>query len=441
MSPNIDPAPQYPAGLPVPGEVLAGKYRVESVLGVGGMGAVLSARHADLGTLVAVKVLLPDASRDSGVTARLVREAQTAAAIQSDHVVKILDAGQLQAGQPYLVMEHLVGLTVSELLSTRRPLPVTEAVDFVLEACEGLAQAHALDIIHRDIKPSNLFLARLPNGVTTLKVLDFGISKANWLVQRSGELTATLETIGTPAYMSPEQARSSKNVDARTDIWGIGVVLYECVCGSLPFLAETVGGLIAAVAADPPRNPLELNPQLPPGLARVLLSCLEKNPDNRPQTIALLAQQLAPFASDQGRACAGRIARQAPIEALATVPHMALAGSGRALLINRPASPLRRALLGAGIGLAAALVLILAMAVPLTRARRDPAASSQRVVSEPPAALSPAPSDSPPVASSPAIPTAAQPSASASAPPAATSRTPRPVGTQHGPSSPYDDRF
>jgi serine/threonine-protein kinase len=435
----------FPSGMPAPGSVIADKYVVSGVLGMGGMGAVLSATHRELGTRVAIKVLLPGAFKDAPLMARLIREAQTAAAIQSEHVVRILDVGQLASGEPYLVMEHLIGKNLSELLQATGPLPQDEAVDYILEACEGLAHAHALNIVHRDIKPSNLFLATLANGNDVLKLLDFGISKAEWLVQRSGELTATLETIGTPAYMSPEQARSSKQVDARTDIWAIGVVLYELLCGQPPFWGETIGAIIAMVAADPAPNPVALRPGLSKELAAVILRCLEKDPARRPQTIAEFAHLLAPFASEQGRMHVERIAHVATMDARSTTPKFQIA-KVRSLGLRSGARRKRQPrpvvigiLVGACVGVLLALVAFVSW--QFTRRSRSLERYAHVVVVTAPAASQPAPDSSVQPSASLPIASAAPPT---SAPPIG--RPPRSAGSAKNPGheapvDPYDYRF
>ena len=230
-----------------PGDVIGGKYRVEAEIGSGGMGVVLSVKHLAMGHRLAIKVLrLEDKSEEQGAVARFVREARAAARIESDHVVRVTDVAALPDGTPYMVMEYLEGEDLRELLRRRRQLPIDEAVGYVLQACEGLAEAHAAGVIHRDLKPSNLFLALKPNRTTVLKVLDFGISK---VVPRQGEvaITTTSSLMGSPLYMAPEQMRSSKDVDVRADIWSLGVILYELLAGVAPFEGESVPEVCVSV--------------------------------------------------------------------------------------------------------------------------------------------------------------------------------------------------
>ena len=225
------------------GDVLAGKYRVERVLGVGGMGVVVVAHHLQLDEKVALKFLLAEALGDSEAVIRFVREARAAVKIKSEHVARLIDVGQLENGSPYMVMEYLKGGDLAAWLQERGTMPLEQAVEFVLQACEAIAEAHALGIVHRDLKPANLFCIRRADSRLSIKVLDFGISK---IVRKTGDLhpdvsmTRTNAVLGSPAYMSPEQMQASKHVDARTDIWSLGVILFELLSGRIPFEGEAV---------------------------------------------------------------------------------------------------------------------------------------------------------------------------------------------------------
>jgi serine/threonine-protein kinase len=207
------------------GRVLLGKYRIEHVLGHGGMGMVLGARHLELGELFALKLLLPHALADEDLKHRFAREARAAARLKGEHAARVHDIGRLEDGAPYMVMEYLEGTDLRALLRARGPLPAAEAVDYMLQACHAIREAHALGIVHRDLKPANLFLARRPDGSACMKVLDFGISKE--LGSVAGDLTKTGELLGSPLYMSPEQMVRRRDVDGRSDVWALGVVLYE----------------------------------------------------------------------------------------------------------------------------------------------------------------------------------------------------------------------
>src|SRR5262245_18034417 len=213
-----------------PGDMLAGKYRVERVLGAGGMGVVVSAMHIDLEERRAIKLMHSADLANAQTVERFLREARAAARLRSDHVAKVHDVGRLETGAPYIVMELLVGEDLSHLLKARGPLPIEEAVLYILQACDAIGEAHAAGIVHRDLKPANLVLSRRPNGAPCVKVLDFGISKRTapaGSAMLQSEITGTAEVIGSPHYMSPEQMRSTRNVDNRTDIWSLGVILYK----------------------------------------------------------------------------------------------------------------------------------------------------------------------------------------------------------------------
>ncbi|HMY18568.1 MAG TPA: serine/threonine-protein kinase [Polyangium sp.] len=199
-------------GVHQPGTLLMGKYRIERELGSGGMGVVLEATHVALGQTVAVKLLNAQHAQSAEVVARFLREARIAATLPSDHIARVSDVGTTEAGIPYIVMERLVGRDLDAELAQRGKLPVSEAVDLMLEACEGVAMAHAHGLVHRDLKPANLFLAERPLRPRVLKVLDFGLSKDD--NNKQGALTGTETVFGTPQYMSPEQIQSARNVDA-----------------------------------------------------------------------------------------------------------------------------------------------------------------------------------------------------------------------------------
>ncbi|HEY8080067.1 MAG TPA: protein kinase [Labilithrix sp.] len=300
-------APSPEAPLPQPGDVVAGKYRVEAVIGTGGMGIVLGATDTSLGRAVAIKFLTPSKARREDAVQRFLREARAAAAIQSEHVVRVFEVDKLPSGTPFIVMEHLRGQDLAHLLAARGPLPIPEAVDYLLEACEALAEAHVRGIVHRDLKPQNLFVAHRPDGTTSLKVLDFGISKA--AEDDQPQLTATDVVMGTPLYMSPEQVRSLKSVDQRSDIWALGSILYELVTGGAIFDAPSTTALCAMIAMDPPIPLRARKPDAPPELEAIVMRCLHKDPQGRFANVAQLAIALAPFASDRGRGSIERISR------------------------------------------------------------------------------------------------------------------------------------
>ncbi|WP_433926162.1 cytochrome c peroxidase [Sorangium cellulosum] len=295
-------------GVPAPGEILAGRYRVEGVLGRGGMGVVLAAEHLTLRQPVALKLLLPSCMQSASSVERFLREARAAAALQGKHVVRVLDAGLLDAGTPYLVMERLTGLDLREVLRERDHLPVTEAVDLVLQACEAIAEAHAHGIVHRDLKPANLFMARDERGVALIKVLDFGLSKCT-ADDETSSLTSPNVIAGSMPYMAPEQALGLKWADARADIWALGVILYELITGRRPFeVGGTPESLRAGLDAPPPAIGA-WGIDVPAGIERAILRCLEKDRRLRPQGIAELARMLAPFGTPAASASVERICR------------------------------------------------------------------------------------------------------------------------------------
>jgi serine/threonine-protein kinase len=277
--------------------VLAGKYRVDHVLGVGGMGVVVAAHHLGLDEKVAIKVLRPEAMAAPEAVVRFEREARAAVKIKSEHVARVIDVGALDNGAPYMIMEYLEGSDLSDWLTAYGRLPIDEAVDFVLQACEAIAEAHAMGIIHRDLKPANLFCARRPDGTRSIKVLDFGISKVTGVAAGPGlGMTRTQAILGSPLYMSPEQLESSKGVDARADIWALGVILYQLLTGALPFASEIVTELAIRIVNHPTPPARALRPDVPPKLEAAIGRCLEKDRDRRFANVAELARALADFA-------------------------------------------------------------------------------------------------------------------------------------------------
>lgn len=280
------------AGLPRVGDVVEGKYEILEILGAGGMGVVVAARHNRLDERVAIKFLKPRAEGAIEAQERFLREARACAKIKSEHVVRVMDCSVLPSGAPYILMEHLEG---TDLAQHPRPIAVEDVVDWVLQACEAVAEAHALGFVHRDLKPSNLFLTRRGDGSACVKVLDFGISKV--MPEVSGtdpSLTDTQSVFGSPAYMSPEQVRSAKRADPRSDIWALGVILYELLTGELPFRGETSSGTLAAIVADTPHPPGSLRRDVSAELGAAILHCLEKDPSARFQNLGELARALAP---------------------------------------------------------------------------------------------------------------------------------------------------
>ncbi len=288
MAQSVKPAD---AGISV-GQVYQGKYRVDSILGFGGMGVVAECTHLALNERVAIKMLRQDVLLDQDAKARFLREAQAAVKLKSEYVARVSDVGTFENGVPYMVMEFLEGHDLGALLKERGVLPVQWAVELMLQTAEALCEAHSLGIVHRDIKPTNLFVTWRPDGSALIKVLDFGISKS--AAGTDMQLTQTQSLLGTPAYMSPEQMRSARLVDTRTDIWSLGTVFYEALEGHRPFEAESFSEMCVKVAVDPPAQMLNT----PPGLQAVILRCLAKAPEQRYVSMAEFARDLVPYAAD-----------------------------------------------------------------------------------------------------------------------------------------------
>jgi serine/threonine protein kinase len=288
--PRIAEVPQM-----APGAVVADKYVVEDVLGSGAMGFVMSATHKLIGQKVAIKFVKAAYVQSEDALARFKREARALVAVQSENVVRVFDYGTLPDETPYLVMEYLRGRDLQKELRARGRIPLEEAAEIVVQACEGLAAVHARGIVHRDIKPANLFLTQRANGKRLVKIVDFGISKAP-KTHDDDDLPITKGSIGSPHYMSPEQLRNSLAVDARSDVWSLGVTLYRALTGELPFGGESVASLLAAVVSEEPRRLRQGRPELPAEVEAIVTKCLEKNAENRFASAEELADALAPLA-------------------------------------------------------------------------------------------------------------------------------------------------
>lgn len=365
-------------GVPGVGELIGGKFRITESLGQGGMGVVLGGEHVDLRQAVAIKVMRPALAKEPDALARFLREARAAASIKSRHAVRIHDVGTTGAGVPYMVMERLHGIGVDALLAEQGMLAIPQAVQIIMGAAEAIAEANGLGIVHRDVKPSNLFLADDPAGSPVVKVLDFGISKRVTVEdgRDSASLTAPQTLLGSPQYMSPEQLRDPRSVDERTDVWGLGVTLYELVTGRMPFECDSIPELCALIFNSTPARADTLRRQVPAGLSDVIELCLVKRPQDRLASAAALIAKLEPFGRDG-------VAE----EESRTLPAAREGGQGSRTLAER--RPRRAPLLVAGAA-ASAVALGAALYVASGTGTRGVATPPQRplassMVEEPPA--------------------------------------------------------
>ncbi len=279
------------------GTVLANRYSLSRVIGSGGMGDIYEARRLADGARVAVKVLREELAQEPEAVTRFHREVRAAAALKSRFAARILDFGEGGKHQPFMVMEYLEGRDLMAEIEARGAIPFVEAARYLMQACEAMAEAHQLGIVHRDLKPPNLFLAQ-EGGARTLKVLDFGISKANrW---GDAHITSTKMSFGSPLYMSPEQIRSTKLVDARSDVWSLGVIFYEAVTGEPPFVADTPGGLAVIISVDAHVPATTRNPALPKRVDDIVASALQKDPSVRMQSVHAMYTALSELVREAG---------------------------------------------------------------------------------------------------------------------------------------------
>lgn len=414
------------------GDLLGNKYRVERVIGEGGMGVVVAAHHELLDQRVAVKLLYRDVA-DREAQSRLLQEARATAKLQSEHVARVLDVDVGQDGLPFIVMELLEGTDLCQLADTQGALPPWLVVDYVLQALEGLAHAHAHAIIHRDLKPSNLFLASRPDGTQQIKILDFGISKfTDGGDRRQQQLTGVRDMLGSPPYMSPEQVRSPKKIDHRSDIWSLGICMYELLTNAMPFGGEEIQETFAQILEKhhtPVRNVV---PSIPEGLDAVVNRCLAKNRDERFADVGELAAALAPFgtgawtqaveriratlarglieeiaASQRLGTSSGRIALQTPPPPRSDSVQPELHGTARTVAKRGDS----RRWLAAGILVPAILGAAL---IGVSVSRRAPRAAPVQARAPAPAEVAPPPSSEPPAIAVSAL--AATPAPSESVP-------------------------
>jgi eukaryotic-like serine/threonine-protein kinase len=309
-----------------PGDVIAGKFRIERVLGEGGMGFVVAARHLQLGQMVALKFMKDEVCTPE-YKARFLREARNTVRLKSKHVSRVLDVGALDKGAPYMVMEYLEGTDLSDLLHANGPLPVSDACDYIIQACEAIAEAHGHGIVHRDLKPANLFLTKGAGGEPVVKVLDFGVSKVVELGIEEDDtspggrprgrhpdsvVTRATDLLGSPSYMAPEQVVSARDADARSDVWSLGVILFRLISGKAPFTGSSLGELIQQIMHNPIPNLRDVKPDLPPGLEHVVARCLQRDRAQRLSDVIELARLLAPYAGPIATPSLERIAILGP---------------------------------------------------------------------------------------------------------------------------------
>ncbi len=304
--------------LPAVGEIIADRLRIVRSIGAGGMGAVYEVEHTLTKHRRALKLLHGEYARSPGLVTRFLREASAAGRIGNEHVVETFDAGRLESGEPYIVMELLEGRTLADEIAERGILPVEETCDILLQACDGVRAAHAAGIVHRDLKPENLFLLRRERPF--VKILDFGISKFDPELTGTHALTQEGLALGTPYYMPPEQVRGEKDISFQADVYALGVIMYECLTADKPFEAETLPHLAILIYEGRYVPPSARNPRLPPACDAVIASAMAGDRTKRYANIDEFARALESLQKGQAAPTRAWAAEQKPNGSAGSTP-------------------------------------------------------------------------------------------------------------------------